>query len=211
MIRQLFVKEPQGWVCYYILLGAAFQSILAEGGIATDLLTRFGKYPMQEANPFEPGTYVEVGSRPNIETSDSSIITRRFREVGIDVVRVEKSHLYPGVAEDDAMQRHDHMTSMIYCAPFDPNTAFINDRNTNPSLPICPFAEFEQQGTKLLAAAGMDAEDIAIWYPYFVSQSRAPTDTEVFHIINGNTEHSRHGFFGARQVIDGIEMPETIF
>jgi phosphoribosylformylglycinamidine synthase len=211
MIQQLFVKEPQGWVCYYILLGPAFRSFLAEGGPATDLLTRFGKYPLQTAYPLERGSYIEIGSRPNIETSDSSIVTKRLRDIGIDVVRVEKSYLYPGYTEAQAMAHHDTMTSMRYDETFDPHTAFVNERNVDPSIPITSFPKFEQHGKALLTEMKMDAADIEIWYPYFLSQQRVPTETEMFHIINGNTEHSRHGFFGAQQKINGSIMPDTMF
>jgi len=34
---------------------------------------------------------------------------------------------------------------------------------------------------------------------------------EIYDMAQSNSEHSRHWFFGGRQVIDGQEMPTTLF
>ena len=40
---------------------------------------------------------------------------------------------------------------------------------------------------------------------------RNPTVVECFDLAQGNSEHSRHWFFGGKMVIDGKEMPSTLF
>ncbi len=208
-IQKLFVREPQGWVCYYILCEALVS--LIEGSIATDLLTRFGRYPSRTEDLFEKGTYIEIGSRPSIETSDSSIISNELQNTGLRIYRVEKSNLYAGVSEADALKHHDLMTSTVYGERFDSEHAFITAQNITPSLPIMSLVDFQSKGKQTLASLNMNKEDIKRWYPYFISKARVPTDTEVFQIVHGNTEHSRHGFFGAKHVIDGVPMTQTMF
>lgn len=38
-----------------------------------------------------------------------------------------------------------------------------------------------------------------------------PTFVELFDLAQGNSEHSRHWFFGGKMVIDGVEQPKTLF
>ena len=57
----------------------------------------------------------------------------------------------------------------------------------------------------------MDAWDRAFYHDYFVNKhGRNPTIVEIMDLNNANSEHSRHGFFRGRQVIDGEALPETL-
>ena len=40
---------------------------------------------------------------------------------------------------------------------------------------------------------------------------RDPTDVELYDMSQSNSEHSRHWFFGGRMVLDGKEMPRSLF
>ena len=40
---------------------------------------------------------------------------------------------------------------------------------------------------------------------------RDPTDVELYDMSQSNSEHSRHWFFSGRQVVDGEEMPKSLF
>ncbi|MEN8008673.1 MAG: AIR synthase-related protein, partial [Candidatus Krumholzibacteriota bacterium] len=58
----------------------------------------------------------------------------------------------------------------------------------------------------------MDERDRNFYYDYFVGKhDRNPTIVEIMDLNNANSEHSRHGFFRGRQVIDGEEQQETLF
>jgi phosphoribosylformylglycinamidine synthase len=58
----------------------------------------------------------------------------------------------------------------------------------------------------------MDAWDRQLYYDYFVKkQGRNPTIVEIMDLNNANSEHSRHGFFKGKQIIDGEEMAESLF
>jgi phosphoribosylformylglycinamidine synthase len=57
----------------------------------------------------------------------------------------------------------------------------------------------------------MDEWDRELYYHYFVKEERRnPTIVEIRDLDNANSEHSRHGYFRGKQLIDGVEMPETL-
>jgi len=49
------------------------------------------------------------------------------------------------------------------------------------------------------------------YHDYFVTKHRRnPTIVEIMDLNNANSEHSRHGYFRGRLVIDGVEQPESL-
>ena len=57
----------------------------------------------------------------------------------------------------------------------------------------------------------MDEWDRKLYYDYFVKEEgRNPTIVEIRDLDNANSEHSRHGYFKGKQVINGVVMPETL-
>ena len=57
-----------------------------------------------------------------------------------------------------------------------------------------------------------DEQDLEYYLRLFQDDfKRDPTTVELFDIGQSNSEHSRHWFFGARLVIDGEEMPTSLF
>jgi len=57
----------------------------------------------------------------------------------------------------------------------------------------------------------MDEYDKQLYYDYFVVElKRNPTIVEIIDLMNANSEHCRHGYWKGKQVIDGVEMPETL-
>ncbi|CAK8998999.1 Probable phosphoribosylformylglycinamidine synthase [Durusdinium trenchii] len=56
------------------------------------------------------------------------------------------------------------------------------------------------------------SQDIAYYLRVFRDElKRDPTTVECFDLAQGNSEHSRHWFFGGKVVIDEEEMPLTLF
>ena len=63
-----------------------------------------------------------------------------------------------------------------------------------------------------LPGISMDERDRNFYYDYFVGQQgRNPTIVEIMDLNNANSEHSRHGFFKGKQVIDGVEQEHSLF
>ena len=64
-----------------------------------------------------------------------------------------------------------------------------------------------------LPGISMDERDRQFYYDYFVGKhQRNPTIVEIMDLNNANSEHSRHGYFRGRQVVDGVEQQDgTLF
>ena len=156
---------------------------------------------------------VEVGPRLNFATAWSSNMVAICRATGLDTVtRVERSRRYL-VPEDEDIQafiaaHHDRMTECVYRKPLSSFETGIEPE---------PVYEVDMLGKgpdALLEIPGisMDEWDRSFYYDYFVKKhGRNPTIVEIMDLNNANSEHSRHGFFRGRQVIDGQEMDETLF
>jgi phosphoribosylformylglycinamidine synthase len=155
---------------------------------------------------------VEVGPRLNFATAWSSNLVSICQAIGLpQVTRVERSRRYrvpagePAGAFADA--RHDRMTECVYPEP-------LRTFETG----IVPEAVFEiplrERGPDALGeipGISMDDWDRAFYHDYFVNKhGRNPTIVEIMDLNNANSEHSRHGFFRGRQVIDGEALPETL-
>ncbi|HBI13912.1 MAG TPA: phosphoribosylformylglycinamidine synthase [Desulfobulbaceae bacterium] len=156
---------------------------------------------------------VEVGPRLNFATAWSSNLVSICRAIGLaKVIRVERSRRYLVPAETDLQafiaSRHDRMTECPYPAPL---TTFAT------GIVPAPVYEVDLLGggpDALLAIPGisMDEWDRNFYYDYFVRKhGRNPTIVEIMDLNNANSEHSRHGFFRGRQVIDGVEEEKTLF
>ncbi|MBU4328050.1 MAG: phosphoribosylformylglycinamidine synthase, partial [Proteobacteria bacterium] len=156
---------------------------------------------------------VEVGPRLNFATAWSSNMVSICRATGIDcVTRVERSRRYlvPDGQDIHAFiaSHHDRMTECPYSEPLHtfetgivPEAVYDVDLKTDG-----PDA--------LLGIPGisMDEWDRNFYYDYFVTKhKRNPTIVEIMDLNNANSEHSRHGFFKGKQIIDGQEQEQTLF
>ncbi len=58
-----------------------------------------------------------------------------------------------------------------------------------------------------LPGISMDERDRQFYYDYFVGKHQCNlTIVEIMDLNNANSEHSRHGYFRGRQVVDGVEQ-----
>ncbi len=74
-----------------------------------------------------------------------------------------------------------------------------------------PLMEVGPEALSAIPGISMDEWDRNFYYDYFVTKHRRnPTIVEIMDLNNANSEHSRHGFFRGRQVIDGEEQPENL-
>jgi phosphoribosylformylglycinamidine synthase len=155
---------------------------------------------------------LEVGPRLNFATAWSSNLVSICQAIGLPQVnRVERSRRYRVPAGADsagfAAARHDRMTECVYPEPL---------RTFETGIVPEPVSEIplQQRGPDALAAIpgiSMDERDRAFYHDYFVNKhGRNPTIVEIMDLNNANSEHSRHGYFRGRQVIDGVPLPETL-
>lgn len=151
------------------------------------------------------GEVMEVGPRLSVETPFSSNAVGICQSMGLPVSRIEYSTRHPeGIAPSV-----DPLTQQIYPEPL---TSFASGHQPE----AVQFVDVLAEGELALAQAngalglGMDDADLAYYTQMFRRLDRNPPDVELFQIGNGNSEHSRHHFFGGIQVIDGVEMAESL-
>lgn len=156
---------------------------------------------------------VEIGPRLNFATAWSSNMVSICRAVGLDVVtRVERSRrsLVPeDVAIDTFIaQNHDRMTECVYAQPL---TTFETGIVPEPVYEV-DLQSKGPDGLLDIPGISMDQWDRELYYDYFVKRcGRNPTIVEIMDLNNANSEHSRHGFFRGKQVIDGQHYDRTLF
>jgi len=156
---------------------------------------------------------VEVGPRLNFATAWSSNLVSICQAVGLDCVsRVERSRRYL-VPEGEGIEafiakRHDRMTECLYAAPL---TTFETGIVPEPVYEIDLMTK-GPDGLLDIPGISMDQWDRELYHRYFVERChRNPTIVEIMDLNNANSEHSRHGFFRGKQVIDGQECDKTLF
>lgn len=155
---------------------------------------------------------VELGPRMNFATAWSSNMVSICKSCGLhNVTRVERSRRYVLLPDTDraafVRTHHDRMTEMEYLEPL---TTF--DSGLVPEkVYTVPLMEKGPDALLDIPGISMDAFDRQLYYDYFVLVcGRNPTIVELMDLNNANSEHSRHGFFKGKMVIDGVEMPETL-
>lgn len=156
---------------------------------------------------------VEVGPRMNFATAWSSNMVSICQATGLDMItRVERSRRYL-VPEGEELQtfidtHHDRMTECHYPQPL---TTFETGVQPEPVYEV-DLLNQGPDGLLNIPGISMDEWDRSLYYDYFVTkQRRNPTIVEIMDLNNANSEHSRHGYFKGRQVIDGQEMDKTLF
>ncbi|CAD7934206.1 unnamed protein product [Amoebophrya sp. A25] len=138
-------------------------------------------------------------------------------------------------AEAFASLVHDRMTECVYSLESSDGAGTIFDHGTSTTSGATPSptsssscsavkripvssSSTEAAGISALEefskqnGLGFDADDIAYYHKLFAEElKRDPTDVELFDLAQGNSEHSRHWFFGGKMVIDGEEQEKTLF
>ncbi|MDX9834910.1 MAG: phosphoribosylformylglycinamidine synthase [Desulfobulbus sp.] len=156
---------------------------------------------------------VEVGPRLNFATALSSNLVSICQAVGLDcVTRVERSRRYLVPKGEDlgafVARHHDRMTECPYPAPL---TTFETGILPEPVYEV-DLKSKGPDGLLDIPGISMDQWDRELYYDYFVKRSdRNPTIVEIMDLNNANSEHSRHGFFRGKQVIDGQAYEKTLF
>ena len=152
----------------------------------------------------------------------SSKATDIFRNCGLKgIARVERGISFLISVSRDGREE--------YLSPFTFNLSPLYDRMTEgvytdlddlfDQLPPKPGRTFDvlAQGVEAIRSANVEL-GLAISEPEmqylaesFAAAGRNPTDTELVMFGQVNSEHCRHKIFGAKFIIDGKEMPNSLF
>lgn len=172
---------------------------------------------------------LEFGPRMTFTSAFSSNAVSICQACGLqDITRLELSKRYlftflTDSAENDEslspraisairQMLHDRMTEQEYTEPIQ---SFCEDSTLTPPVQIVPIlsqgrAALEQINNE--RGLGFDDFDLDYYTNLFQEKlGRDPTDVECFDMGQSNSEHSRHWFFGGKLILDGVEMPSTLF
>lgn len=161
---------------------------------------------------FQGDRAVEVGPRLNFATAWSSNMVSICRATGLGKIsRVERSRRYLVPDEIDindfTEKNHDRMTECVYPEPL---STFETGIEPEAVYDIDLIGK-GPDGLQEIPGISMDEWDRNFYYNYFVKKhSRNPTIVEIMDLNNANSEHSRHGFFRGKHIIDDTEQKETL-
>lgn len=143
----------------------------------------------------------------------SSKATDIFRNCGLKgIARVERGIRFvvsPAVPPAAFAALHDKMTEGVYAA--------LDDLFDCPPPKPGRIYDVLAKGVEAIREANVEI-GLAISEPEmqyladsFTAAGRNPTDTELVMFGQVNSEHCRHKIFGAKFIIDGKEMPNSLF
>ena len=166
------------------------------------------------AKPINPDgrNVIELGPRMNFATAYSTNIVSICQTCGLKkVTRIERSRRYLLSPEVDISrfirEHHDRMTECLYDQPLQ---TFETGILPEPVFEI-PLLEKGPDALLEIPGLAMDEWDRNLYYDYFVKEEgRNPTIVEIRDLDNANSEHSRHGYFKGKQILNGVAMPETL-
>ena len=167
------------------------------------------------------GRVLEVGPRMSFTTAWSTNAVSVCRACGLDAVtRIERSRRFllraeGGLSEESEghflARVHDRMTECTYREPL---TSFSTGLQPKPVTEIPVVVEGRAALERVNRELGLafDDWDLDFYTDLFQNRlARNPTDVECFDIAQSNSEHSRHWFFKGRLIIDGHEVPQSLF
>jgi len=171
----------------------------------------------------DSGTHrILVTPRVGTESPWSSKATDILRVCGLTSInRVERGTLYDigcdaplPAAELNAVaaRLHDRMTESAWIDRDEPAGLF----HQAAARPLRSVALSEDGHTALARAneawgLALSADEIDYLVEAFRKLGRDPTDAELMMFAQANSEHCRHKIFNAQFVVDGVQMPQSLF
>ncbi|MDD5289266.1 MAG: phosphoribosylformylglycinamidine synthase, partial [Dehalococcoidales bacterium] len=159
---------------------------------------------------------IELGPRLNFETAYSTNAVAICHACGLEkITRVECSRRYllpPDVDRERFIaENHDRMTECLYPEPLKSfKLGNVPEKVFEVPLMSGNINEFKRFNYE--NGLGMDEWDIEYYSNLFTQVlHRNPTNVELFMLGNNNSEHSRHWFFKGNLIIDGQQMPRSLF
>ena len=141
-----------------------------------------------------------IGPRPEMITPWSTNAVEITQNMNIQgITRIEEFFL----VEDETVE-YDPMLQHLY-HNLDQNV-FITKREPTPIQFIEDIERYNEEEGLALSAA-----EITYLHNVEEQQGRRLTDSEIFGFAQINSEHCRHKIFGGTFIIDGKEMPSSLF
>jgi len=107
---------------------------------------------------------------------------------------------------------HDAMTEEEYLVPIASFDCGVSEVKPVRIIPVMEEGKAALERLNGELGLGFDEFDLDYYTNLFKEKlQRNPTDVECFDMGQSNSEHSRHWFFGGKQVLNGVEQPHTLF
>ena len=154
------------------------------------------------------GNVLEFGPRLNFETAYSTNAVAICHSCGLTkILRLERSRRYAIKSEDDKAgfsgRHHDRMTEYVYERKLLSFKTGIEPLKSE-TVPIIEEGTALLEELNLSSGFGFDSWDIDFYYNLFAKDfKRNPTNVELYHLSQANSEHSRHWFFKGRLIVKG--------
>ncbi|MFA5644110.1 MAG: phosphoribosylformylglycinamidine synthase [Patescibacteria group bacterium] len=175
------------------------------------LAETFQKEDFGKESMLKSGKILEIGPRLSFATPWNTNALSILKECGLNkVVRIEKSRrlLNPVSQSENLTDLYDQMTECIWDKIPE---SFLSIEEPKPVLQLPLLEKGIEVFSEIPDFKAMDDFDRQFYYDYFVGElNRNPTFVEIMDLNNANSEHSRHGYFRGKQIIDGKLMPETL-
>lgn len=148
---------------------------------------------------------VYIGPRREMITPWSTNAVEITQNMGIEnIERIEEFKFVQSKPTDSAEIDYDPMLEALYNSL--DQDMFTIDKQPDPIIYIDDIAAYNEQ-------EGLALSQDEILYLNEVSEKvgRKLTDSEVFGFSQVNSEHCRHKIFNGQFIIDGEEMPDSLF
>ncbi len=194
------------------------------GAAELDVLHKLLTYGARgQSAPQHPGTHrILVTPRVGTESPWSSKATDIVRVCGLgSITRVERGTLYDLACDAPleaaelellAARLHDRMTESVWIDREEPEGLF--HQGAARALRRVSLAA-DGRGALALAneqwGLALSADEIDYLVDAFRKLGRDPTDAELMMFAQANSEHCRHKIFNAQFVVDGANMPQSLF
>ncbi|MBP9757634.1 MAG: phosphoribosylformylglycinamidine synthase, partial [Candidatus Pacebacteria bacterium] len=160
-----------------------------------------------------PHRALEIGPRITYASPASSNMVSVCRAIGLEAVtRIEESRrfdLAQTTREKILANHRDKMTQMVYEHPLEtfdvPHVPTLVQ-----TIPALAEGISALQAFEAMHKLGIDPEYMQYYYQLVLKMRRDFTDVELFQLANANSDHSRHLFWRALLLIDGVPMPASL-
>lgn len=210
IVRYFRLLSPSMELCFNVEINSLLTE--KEESILTWFLSEtFQPENLKKESSLTSDNVIEIGPRFNFATPWNTNALAIFRECGLSkIVRIERSRrlLRTDSSKISISSLYDRMTECLWEEL--PQTFFLG-KNPEAVFELPLLKKGLIAFSEIADFKAMDEFDRQVYYDYFVGElGRNPTIVEIMDLNNANSEHSRHGYFKAKQIIDGKEMPETL-
>ncbi|CAH1793843.1 unnamed protein product [Owenia fusiformis] len=166
---------------------------------------------------------IEIGPRLNFSTAFSTNAVSICQSIGLkNVTRIECTTRYlitftqpNGVSlvscDGIVNALHDRMTQCRYLQPISSFDLHIQ-REAVYEVDIMTNGKAALEKANKHLGLAFDDWDLEFYTTLFRDKiKRNPTSVECFDLAQSNSEHSRHWFFKGKMVVEGKEMPDSLF